>query len=160
MKKGDENARGSKRPKDRKKRGRDVYKEVLEQERKKSASSSAPSTSQHPSRSTSLLQVQTTSGSEADASRSRSRSSSRALSHSRSISKSRSRSRLRPTYEEDGVTEDTPKPDMRTQPKNVESFKFGAPPTMTQRVHNVDGKGDRSSPSLLDSIVFFAGAEL
>ena len=94
-----ENAAGSKRPKDRKKRGRDVYKEVLKQERKKSASSSAPSTSQHPSGSTSLLQVQTTSGSKADASRSRSRSSSRARSHSRSISKSRSHSRLRTAYE-------------------------------------------------------------
>ncbi|EJD07881.1 uncharacterized protein FOMMEDRAFT_164725 [Fomitiporia mediterranea MF3/22] len=133
-----ESATATKRPKDRRKRGRDVHKEFLKQERKKGATIptvvAGSSTSYEHSRGTALLQVQTTtSGSDADASRSR--SSSRARSHSIS------------DYD-DGSTEDTPRP----QSKHAESstsLRFTPPPpdTATQRAHDTDGRSEWPSVS-------------
>ena len=152
-----ENATGNaKRAKDRKKRGRDVYKEALKQDRKKPQTSispapSSPSSPHHPnsinaqaSASHSLLQVQaSTSDAEASHPRSRSRSSSRERSHSYSRvrgsdSSSRSRSGLREELgevemleeaETEGSSEDTPKPDSAAQTLFTEStFHFDQPP--------------------------------
>ncbi|KAL5483537.1 hypothetical protein ACEPAI_8769 [Sanghuangporus weigelae] len=170
-----ENATGAKRPRDRRKRGRDVYKEVLKQERKKSVSSTSPSPSSslpssplHPnsthsqaSENHSFLQVQQTSGSDADASRSRSRSrsSSRGRSNSysrmRSDSPSRSRSCLREQFgeveeaEEEGMSEITPKADAEARAMFTEStFNFDLPPPETARAtRDADGQSDHSFQS-------------